>query len=129
DFAAVVNVLHGALHPRDVLLSATDIRLTGTGVSRALEAAGVAAPIRRPYTAPERIEGAPWDRRADVFSLATLVHELLWGRRISGLGSEGATTLTPIAGGDLPRLRAAFARALAQDAADRFATALAFAEA
>jgi serine/threonine-protein kinase len=129
DFAVAVNVVHGALHPRDVLLSATDIRLTGAGISRALEAVGVEPPVRRPYTAPERIEGAEWDRRADVFSLATLVHELLWGRRISGLGSEAATTLTPIAGGDLPRLRAAFARALAQNAPDRFSTALGFAEA
>ena len=129
DFAVAVNVVHGALHPRDVLLSATDIRLTGAGISRALEAVGVEPPVRRPYTAPERIQGAQWDRRADVFSLATLVHELLWGRRISGLGSEAATTLTPIAGGDLPRLRATFARALAQDAPDRFSTALGFAEA
>jgi len=129
DFAVAVNVVHGALHPRDVLLSATDIRLTGAGISRALEAVGVEPPVRRPYTAPERIEDAQWDRRADVFSLATLVHELLWGRRISGLGSEAATTLTPIAGGDLPRLRAAFARALAQDSPDRYSTALGFAEA
>lgn len=129
DFAVAVNVLHGALHPRDVLLSATDIRLTGAGISRALEAVGVEPPVRRPYTAPERVEEAQWDRRADVFSLATLVHELLWGRRISGLGSEATTTLTPIAGGDLPRLRAAFARALAQDPPDRFSTALGFAEA
>jgi hypothetical protein len=72
--------LHGALHPRDVLLSTDDTRLTGVGVARALEQVGVTAPVRRPYTAPERMAGAFWDRRADVFSLAALLHELLWAR-------------------------------------------------
>ena len=129
DFAATVNVLHGAMHPRDVLLSATEIRLTGIGVSRALEAVGVAPPVRRPYSAPEIIAGAEWDRRADVFSLATVVHELLWGRRVSGLGGDLATTLSAIGGGDLPRLQATFARALAQDPQERYPTVLAFAEA
>src|SRR5262249_15479354 len=80
DFAAVVNVAHGSLHPRDVLISADTARLTGIGIARALEQVGVAAPVRRPYSAPERTSGAAWDRRADVFSLAALIHELLWGR-------------------------------------------------
>ena len=84
DYAAAAQLTHGALHPRDVLLSSDDTRLTGLGVSRALERIGVVAPVRRPYTAPERIAGAEWDRRADVFSLAALIHELLWARRING---------------------------------------------
>src|SRR4051812_26949287 len=41
DFAAVVNVTHGALHPRDILLSSDETRMTGIGVSRALERVGV----------------------------------------------------------------------------------------
>jgi serine/threonine protein kinase len=32
DFAAVVEIGHGALHPRDVLLSPEDTRLTGLGI-------------------------------------------------------------------------------------------------
>jgi serine/threonine protein kinase len=98
DFAAAVQVRHGALHPRDVLLSSDETRLTGIGVAHALERIGIAAPVRRPYSPPERIAGGAWDRRADVFSLASL-------------------------------LRAVFARALAEDPALRFATALEFAEA
>ena len=89
DFAAAVYVTHGALHPRDVLLSSDETRLTGLGVTRALERIGVIAPVRRPYTAPERIAGGEWDRRADVFSLAALMHELMWGAAISGLGVAG----------------------------------------
>jgi hypothetical protein len=129
DFAAVVNVEHGALHPRDVLLSSDETRLTGLGVARALETIGVTVPGRRPYAPPERLAGQPWDRRADVFSLAALIHELLWARRIGGTGSDAADALTEIAGGDLPALRDVFARALAPTPGDRFGTALEFANA
>ena len=129
DFAAAVNITHGALHPRDVLVSQDEIRITGLGVPRALERVGVAAPVRRPYTAPERIAGVGWDRRADIFSLAALMYEMLWGRRVSGTGAQAGDTLTELAGGDLAALRRVFARALADDPLERFDTALAFAEA
>ena len=129
DFAAAAQLTHGALHPRDVLLSSDDTRLTGLGVTRALERVGVVAPVRRPYTAPERIAGSDWDRRADVFSLAALMHELMWGRRVSGLGARAAEKLTEIAGASLPALRDVFAQALAENPADRFETALEFADA
>jgi hypothetical protein len=129
DFAAVVNVTHGALHPRDVLLTTDEARITGLGVARALERVGVAAPIRRPYSAPERIAGAKWDRRADVFGLAAIVHEMLWGRRVQGTGSQAAGALTDLPGADLRSLQTTFARALADRQEDRFNTALEFAAA
>jgi serine/threonine protein kinase len=129
DAAGAVNILHGALHPRDVLLSTDDTRLTGVGIARALEQVGITSPVRRPYTAPERMAGASWDRRADVFSLAALLHELLWARRVSGFGADAARELPPIEGGDPAAVRAAFARALAEDPEERFTTALEFAEA
>ncbi|MFI5179105.1 MAG: protein kinase, partial [Vicinamibacterales bacterium] len=129
DFAAVVNICHGALHPRDVLLSSDETRLTGVGIAHALEAIGVAPPVRRPYTAPERLAGGDWGRPADIFSLAALVHELLWGRRISGPGAHTADALTDIEGGRLDALKDAFAQALAERPEDRFETALEFAEA
>ena len=128
DCAASVNIFHGALHPRDVLLASDDTRLTGVGVARALEQVGVTAPVRRPYTAPERMAGAFWDRRADVFSLAALIHELLWARRVSALGADAGAALTPLEGGDAAALRTAFTRALAENPEERFATAREFAE-
>ena len=129
DFAAVVDIMHGAVHPRDVLMSADETRLTGMGVARALEQVGVTAPVRRPYSAPERMAGSTWDRRADIFSLAALIHELLWGRRVTGVGRQAADALTEIAGGDLAALKRAFARALAEKPQERFDTALEFADA
>jgi len=129
DFAAVVHVAHGSLHPRDVLLSPEETRLTGLGVAAALERINVAPPVRRPYTPPEGIAGAEWDRRADVFSLAALIHELLWGKRVSAIGTQAGASLTQIPGGDLVALRGVFARALAERPVDRFETALDFAQA
>jgi hypothetical protein len=129
DFAAAAHVAHGALHPRDVLLSHDDIRMTGLGVARALQQAGVTPPVRRPYTAPERLEREAWDRRADVFSLAAMMHELLCGRRIAAAGEQTAQALADVAGADQAALRAVFARGLADRPGDRFATALEFANA
>lgn len=129
DAAADAKMDHGALHPRDVLVSADDVRLTGLGIARAVERAGSAVPTRRPYTAPERLAGtATWDRRADVFSLAVLVHEWLWAKRVAGSGKEAAEALTELPGADLAALRHVFMRALADKPDDRFSTALQFAE-
>ena len=129
DLAAAVDITHGALHPRDVLLSADDVRMTGIGIARALEAVGAAAPIRRPYTAPERAAGGAWDRRADVFSLAALVFELLTRRRISGPGDQPLESYAGIAGVSADALDKVFDRALAERPADRFASAGDFAKA
>ncbi len=126
DFAAAVGVYHGALHPRDVLLTDDEVRLTGLGVAGALRQAGTVAPIRRPYAAPEQIAGGPWDQRADVFGLAALVFEMLSGRRVAGTGEAAARLLPERAGGDLAAMRAVFARALADRPANRFETALEF---
>ena len=129
DYAADRQIVHGALHPRDVLLSTDELRLVGLGVTRALERVGVSAPVRRPYAAPERTGGGAWDRRADVFSLAAVMHELIWGRRLAGTGAHAADAIPETAGADLMALREVFACALADDRADRFATATEFADA
>jgi len=127
DFAAAVNVYHGALHPRDVLVSTDETRVTGLGIAQILDSLGVAAPIRRPYTSPECVAGAAWDRRADIFSLAALVFEMLFGRRVVGVGAFAAESITPIDGADQTALRTIFTRALAEEPARRFDTALEFA--
>jgi len=81
---------HGALHPRDVFVTALgdDIRLTGWGIVRAVESAALTAPARRPYSPPERIAGTAWDVRADVYGLGAIAHELLTRRRPAGPGEQ-----------------------------------------
>lgn len=115
---------HGALHPRDVFVASDsqDVRVGGFGVVRALEKSGIKVPPRRPYTAPERLAGRPWDMRADVFSLGVLAHELLTGRRPSGGGEQDGALPT----GTTPEQRVAIRRALAgvlvEDPDRRYAT-------
>ncbi len=128
DFARAVGVGHGALHPRDIFVSPEEARATGFGVVDALERVGVRAPVRRPYTAPERIEGGSWSTQADVFSLAAIAFELLTGRRPSGMGDQiGAVNGS--AGNRAGAIHAVLARAMDENAAVRHATALAFAAA
>jgi len=126
DRAVGVGVSHGALHPRDVLVTAEDLRLTGLGVAQALRAVGVAAPVRLPYCAPERVANRDWDRRADVFGLAAVAGELLWGRRVVGTGAQAVEAFTPLPGIELSGVREVFEVALADDPGDRFATAREF---
>ncbi len=129
DYAADRQIVHGALHPRDILLSDDDIRIVGLGVARALERVGVDAPVRLPYAAPERINDSGWDRTADVFSLAAIVFEMLCGKRVTGTGSEAAESLTEVSGADMEALQRVFALALAGDPSYRYATATAFTDA
>ena len=124
DFSRAAGVGHGALHPRDVFMTPDEARATGFGVVEALERVGLRAPVRRPYSSPERIEGRAWSTAADVFSLAAIAYELLTGRRPSGLGKEiGALNAGP------ESLHAVLARAMDADPARRYQTALAFASA
>lgn len=130
DHAASSNLLHGGLHPRDILMTADRCpRITGIGVVQALERVSVAAPARRPYVAPERAAGSGWDRRADVFSLAALAFELLWGRRVTGIGDQATEGAKPLASADLVALRQVFSRGLAGDPATRYGTARDFVDA
>ncbi len=123
DRAAGEGIHHGALHPRDVLVArGGEPRLIDLGVAQALQRAGLRAPIRRPYSAPERVAGEQWGGAADLFSLGALAHELVTGRRISGPGAPAVAPEGP-AGLDLAAFADVLARALALDPSSRFASA------
>ena len=122
DFARTAGVGHGALHPRDIFVTPDEMRATGFGVVEALERVGLRAPVRRPYSAPERVSGSAWGTPADVFSLAAITYELLTGRRPSGTGGQiGAISEDPA-----DPLHAVLARAMDPDPGRRYPTALAF---
>ena len=129
DFARAAGVGHGALHPRDIFVTPEEARATGFGVVEALERVGLRAPVRRPYSPPERIAGSPWNTTADVFSLAAITFELLTGRRPAGLGHE----IGPLTAGTpntwMDALHAVLMRAMDAEPAARYPTALAFAAA
>ena len=127
DFARAAGVGHGALHPRDVFVTPEEARASGFGVVDALERVGLRAPVRRPYTAPERVDGQPWGTAADVFSLAAIAYELLTGRRPAGTGADIGPLTGASVGASPQRLQAVLARAMDADPAHRYQTALAFA--
>ena len=130
DYACAAGVSHGALHPRDVFLTSELARATGFGVVAALERVGLCGPVRRPYSAPERIAGQPWGPAADIFALAAIAFELLTGRRPAGTGEQVVALLGEIGGTtDQPAFRRAFATALADDPAERYGSAQEFAHA
>ena len=115
------GVWHGAIHPRDVLVSEDGGVLTGVGVAPALEHLALQAPVRVPYTAPERASGQRWDARADQYSLAMLALDALSGRRlIAGtIPAFDRWTLAETPTEDA-RLHEVFVRALHPDPAQRY---------
>jgi serine/threonine-protein kinase len=126
DFARSAGIGHGALHPRDIFVTPEEARAGGFGVVEALERVGLRAPVRRPYTAPERIGGSAWSASADVFSLAVISYELLTGRRPSGTGSQ----IAPLTGtASAAAVHSVLVRAMSEDPARRYPSALAFASA
>ena len=129
DFARAAGVGHGAIHPRDIFMTPDEARITGFGIVEALERVGFRAPVRRPYSPPERIAGDEWSTPADVFSLAAVAFELLTARRPAGLGSEIGLMTPGGVDASASALHAVLARAMDEDPSRRYATALAFASA
>jgi hypothetical protein len=128
DFARTAGLGHGALHPRDVFVTPDEARATGFGVVDALERIGIRAPVRRPYSAPERIAGERWGTPADVFSLAAIAYELITGRRPAGAGDR-LGTFDGVADECAEAIREVLSRALDENPGRRYQTALAFAAA
>ena len=123
DSAHKNSILHGGLHLRDIFVTPDHARLTGFGVTKALEAIGLKGPVRRPYTSPEIITGREWGPEADYFSLAAIAYELLTGKRAAGIGEQITERLDSVTGvSDTESLQMVFSRALAQSPEMRFSS-------
>ena len=126
DAAAAVDVSHGSLHLRDIVVSVDATVLTGIGLAAVLERVGVRPPVRRPYCAPEVALGRGISPAGDQYSLAAIAHEWLSGRRISSLDAVHVPTSSPEGA---EALAAVFARAMAPESGERYPSATAFVEA
>ncbi len=129
DAARAAGVGHGALHPRDIFVTPDEARATGFGVVDALERLGLRAPVRRPYSAPERVAGQAWSTPADVFSLGAIAFELLTGRRPAGAGEQMGSLNAAALGSHADAIRRVLAKAMDEDPSVRYQTAAAFASA
>ncbi len=118
------GTVHGDVAPRSIFVGRD-------GSVRVADASAEPAPA---YMAPERCIGKPIDRRSDVFSLGTVLFELVTGRRVFKTASDFLTMSAIIAGElplpslhrkDLPpAIEDAVLKALARDPGERFQMAI-----
>jgi len=81
------GVIHRDIKPENIMLVENgDIKIFDFGIAllekeRPSRRLGFASPIGTPdYMAPERLLGAPGDRRADIYAVGVVMYELLCGR-------------------------------------------------
>jgi serine/threonine protein kinase len=140
------GVVHRDIKPSNIFLC-TDGRIkildfglaaTHEVVDREAETRSIREPLTREgtvmgtvgYMSPEQAAGRTVDNRSDLFSLGTVLYEMLAGRRPFG-GDSGAGTLAallrddppPLAGVD-PKVARLVERCLQKDASDRFQSAV-----
>jgi serine/threonine-protein kinase len=136
-----LGIVHRDVSPSNVLVSFEgEVKLCDFGIARALGTAGEASNSiegKAAYMAPEHARGEAIDGRADVFSAAVVLWEMLAGRRMfkavpgeDPLAWARRSERPPLPDRGLPdhpRLAAIVARGLAADPAERYPTALAMA--
>ncbi|CAN5923098.1 hypothetical protein BH11MYX3_BH11MYX3_47740 [soil metagenome] len=135
---APLHLVHRDVSPSNVLLGkAGDVKIADFGVAKAKSRSyhTVSGTIKgkAPYMAPEQILGEPLDRRADVFSLGTLLFEVTTRTRLYS-GQPGPMAMAHILSGEVPdpaerragyppALAAIVRKALAREREQRFPTA------
>jgi hypothetical protein len=112
------GIVHRDLKPENILVTRDDrVKILDFGLSRqtapeleagpsAVTAAPTAAGIvlgTVGYMSPEQVRGLPADPRSDIFSLGTILYELVSGRRAFS-GSSGVETMNSILRDDPPDL-------------------------
>jgi serine/threonine-protein kinase len=134
-----LELVHRDVSPQNALVDVHGItRLVDFGISRSAthQTAGLKLHGKIPYMSPEQANGAPLDRRSDVFSMGIVLHEALTGERlfrgsdtdqliVAVLACEVAAPST-VASGLPPELDAVLLRALSRDRDKRYSTAAEF---
>jgi len=133
-----LGLVHRDVSPQNVLISFEgDIKLCDFGIVKAVSKASKtqmgALKGKLQYMSPEQAWGRPVDARSDIFSLGSLLFEMLTGRRLFA-GESEMSVLDAVREGRIqaprdldPRLplevNAVTLRALGKEPADRFQTA------
>jgi serine/threonine-protein kinase len=135
-------VVHRDLSPANVLLGFDGrVRIIDFGVASAafrVHREGTALRGKFGYLSPEQVRGLPADRRADVFSLGAVLHEMLTGERLFR-GPSDLAVLERVRAAEVappsrhnpavpPALDALVLKALAREPAERFPWAADLAE-
>jgi serine/threonine-protein kinase len=134
-----LELVHRDVSPQNILVGDDGVtRVLDFGVAKAIQAKVQTDPGvlkgKFSYIAPEVIQGAKATRRADVFSTATVIWELLTGKKLFA-GTTEQERLVKIVKGGYPRpsdigvevpaeLEAVVMKGLAPDPAERYGAAL-----
>ncbi len=147
DYAHRQGLVHRDIKPENILLQEGEAMLTDFGIALAVKEAGgsrlteTGLSLGTPqYMSPEQATGDRGiDARSDVYSLASVLYEMLAGEppvtgasaqaMIAKLMTERPTHLRVLRDTIPPGIDAAVAKALAKTPADRFASAGDFAKA
>jgi eukaryotic-like serine/threonine-protein kinase len=142
DHDAPLGLVHRDVSPGNVLLGLDgSVKLADFGIAKETRIATLSGSIRGTvtYMAPEQCQGHAFDRRADVFSLGVILYELVTGSRLFWADNDVAS-LHRVLSGTVPRprkvkpqisgvLEDVILTAVAHEAANRYPTALALADA
>ena len=90
------GLVHGAIAPKTIAITAEGISILTPPAARDLELA--------PYRSPEQVRGEPIDCRTDIFAYGAVLYELVSGRR--AFAGEGARLDEAIVSGRPPSLMA-----------------------
>ena len=142
-YAHSLEIVHRDIKPENILFEAGHAVVTDFGIARVIHLAGVGhltqegVPIGTPaYMSPEQASGmSDVDGRADIYSLACVLLEMLagrqpfWGRSPGSSAYAERQELTSYQLGIPGRVEDAVQKALAWDPDDRYQSATDFAEA
>lgn len=136
DDGTPLAIVHRDVSPHNILVDEHGVaRIVDFGIAKAVSSVGStdAGKVKGKlaYLSPEQLEGAPQDRRVDVFATGIVLYESLTAQRLFG-GGEAATVVARLMQWDAPAsafaqvpepFRDVLRRALARRPEDRFANA------
>ncbi|MGE0398994.1 MAG: serine/threonine protein kinase [Kofleriaceae bacterium] len=85
DEGAPLGLVHRDVSPANILIDRDGtVKLSDFGIAKDTRVSTLSGSMRGTvtYMAPEQCRGHAFDRRADVFSLGVILHELISGRRL-----------------------------------------------